>query len=419
MSLIDKRVKDLMDFTFPQEQQIPLAPQNEIPQAEGLVPQVQQPIESYDAMLEADKMDKQATPEVSPVVEDPRIAQLSAQVKALQSSRARVPTSRPATQPDFRDKFADELKKTREQNKSDLDQARESDRQTQLLNQLMKASSQIGEGIANKAGYTKIKMEPAQFAAEAANAMASDNKEKLATLMEQYNLMSDKEKAKIDAENRKLQAEDRAFDRNIKLEQLGLERAKLLKSSKEQAGEGQKQLDRAAAKEYQDWTSGGQKTAQSEIGKLKGIADKLRSGTVNTGMFSGLLPDRFTSNELLGARADVESTVMNSLKAILGPQFTENEGKRMIANTWNEGDSTENNLARLDRLVNDLENKANDKTQKANYFENSGGTLKGFKANSGQPASTNQVQPNEVERKTADGKTAIFDATTKQFLRYK
>lgn len=413
----NKKVKDLMDFTFPPEQEFPMAPESEIPQMEGLVPQQTTPVEDYDGMLEAEMVDRSIQP--STPTEDPRIAQyqellksMSSRIGTPRSSGASTPT--PAAQPDFRDKFAEELKQAREENRMDTMEARSADSRTQLGNNLMKSFSQIGEGFANRSGRTDIKMPAQQFAAEQAQAIATNNKEKLAGLMEQYQLMSDKEKAKIDAENRKIASDDKAFDRDYKRQMLDLERAKVGKETKEKANEGQKTLDRAVAKEYQEWTSGGQKTAQSEINKLKSVADKLRNKQITTGGLTGMFPDRVTSNEVLGARADVESTVMNSLRAILGAQFTENEGKRIIQNTWNEGDSTQNNLARLDRLVTDLQNKAQDKSQKAGYFEQSGGTLKGFKAGQDQPA-----QANEVERKTADGKTAIFDANTKQFLRYK
>lgn len=376
MNPLDKKLKDLMGFTFPEEQQIPLAPQSEIPQLEGLLnPQQVQQVEEPVAQV--------VTPpqQQTPPVEESPVSKYQQILKSM--SNLKAPSVRPSTdtQPDFRDKLAEELKNARMENKADLDQARNKDAQTELTNQLMKSFSQVGEGLANRAGTTNIKMPAAQFASEQAQAVSSNNKEKLASLMEQYQLMSDKEKAKIDAENRKLQAQDRSFERDYKNKMLQLEMLKLGKDTKEKQSAGQRELDKQVAKEYQDWTSGGQKIAQSEISKLRSVADKLRNKELSTGGLTGLFPDRITSKEVLGARADVESTVMNSLRAILGAQFTENEGKRIIQNTWNEGDSTENNLARLDRLVNDLENKAVDKSQKANYFEQSGGTLAGYKAN--------------------------------------
>ena len=135
---------------------------------------------------------------------------------------------------------------------------------------------------------------------------------------------------------------------------------------------GQQTLDREFAKDFNEWTSGKRENAKSEIEKLKNVAKMLENKDLTTGMFTGLMPDRFTSDALLQARADVNSTVMNSLRAILGAQFTEKEGERIIKNTWNEGDSTENNLARVQRLAQDLEAQAKAKDVKADYFSKKG-----------------------------------------------
>lgn len=147
--------------------------------------------------------------------------------------------------------------------------------------------------------------------------------------------------------------------------------------------EGQKVLDREFAKDYNEWTSGGAKRAQSEINKLTNVLEGLKSGGVTTGGLTGAFHDRLTSDSVLSARADVQSTVMNSLRAILGAQFTEKEGERIIKNTWNEADSTQNNVARLERLIGDLQSQAEDKNMKARYYENVG-SLAGFKPSMSQ-----------------------------------
>jgi hypothetical protein len=140
---------------------------------------------------------------------------------------------------------------------------------------------------------------------------------------------------------------------------------------------GQQAVDRDFAKDYNEWTSGGAQGAKTEIQKLRNVAAALRNKEVTTGGLTGMFPDRMTSASLLRARSDVQSTIMNSLRAILGAAFTEKEGERVIKNTWNEGDSTENNLARVERLANDLEAKARDKDAKAKYYEQFG-SLQGF-----------------------------------------
>ena len=161
----------------------------------------------------------------------------------------------------------------------------------------------------------------------------------------------------------------------------GLEREKLY--GKHTGGlkltKAQEVVDSEFGKEYAGWTSGGRDGAYSEIEKLKSVAANLKSGKVTTGGLTGTMPDRLTSKAVLEARADVQSTVMNSLRAILGAQFTEKEGERIIKNTWNESDATENNLARVNRLVADLEAKAAAKDSKSQFYEEAG-SLRGYKA---------------------------------------
>lgn len=172
----------------------------------------------------------------------------------------------------------------------------------------------------------------------------------------------------------------------IEYEKLGLERAKAARNPNLTAGE--EALDKDFAKDFNEWTSGKSAQARTEIGKLNGVIQGLRDKKVTTGGLTGFFPDRMTADSVLSARADVNSTVMNSLRAILGAQFTEKEGERIIKNTWNEADSTENNVARLERLVGDLYSQADAKDAKAKFFQERG-TLAGY-----QPAQSAQRREN-------------------------
>ncbi len=173
--------------------------------------------------------------------------------------------------------------------------------------------------------------------------------------------------------------------------------------------EGMKALDKEFAKDYNEWTSGGKKTAASEIEKLNDVAKSLREGAVTTGGLTGMFPDRMTSNSILKARADVESTVMNSLKAIMGTAFTEKEGARVIKNTWNEADSTENNLARLERTIEDLKNRAMDTDKKATFYGEKG-TLSGFAPDAG-PAVKKSVKSKQYSPSRNQTKIIYDDGT--------
>lgn len=209
-------------------------------------------------------------------------------------------------------------------------------------------------------------------------------------------------KALTVSEQVKQQNDERDYDLRKKEHELKAreEKAKLAKGSTE----GQKALDKDFAKDYNDWTSGGAKIARNEINKLSSVISDLKNKKVTTGGLTGLFPDQITSDKVLSARANVQSTVMNSLKAILGAQFTEKEGERIIKNTWNEADSTENNVSRLERLVMDLENQANDKDKKSIYYEQNG-TLTGYKG-MGSPQGKGQ---NLAQNKPQTFKTKEID----------
>lgn len=333
----------------------------------------------------------------------------------------RAPSSMPiesfqAPQTGYASKILEQLKAARAENQASLNNAKSEDKLTNLSNNIMKGASQIGQGLINRSGTTNIKIDPVQAAAEAAKNAQANGKDRLANIMQDYGIIKGDDDTSY---NRKFKEQTRKDDLNYKRELLSLESQKLadarLKHNAEQTDKsnaGQKELDKQAAKEYQDWSSGGDKIARNEIGKLASVVDKLKNNKVTTGGLTGLFPDQLTSNNILSARADVQSSIMGSLRALLGAQFTEKEGERVIKNTWNEADSTENNVKRLSRLVEDLHNKANDRTQKAKYFESTKGTLRGYKNSA--PPQENSAGPygDTVEK---DGKMYKWNASAGKY----
>lgn len=362
---IQKASEDFMQYLQnPTEQIAPPAPVSN-PSA----------IEDFGAMMEQDAIDKSLK---APVAAAPQIMNKSSVMSANMGSTASMTS--PASTP--QDDILAQLKAARDANEVSMNAARQADKSTELGNLIMKSGAMAGEGIVNRAGNTNIKLSPAQIAAEEANFAGSNNKSKLEALMQDYGIKKGMDDTaysrKKDAETRQDKLNELAFDRQYKNKMLDIAADKTKSDKKEQDNAGQKKLDQEFAKEYQEWSSGGEKIAQSEIGKLKSALNNMKTGKVTTGGLTGLFPDQLTSNKVLSARSDIQSSVMGSLRALLGAQFTEKEGERVIKNTWNEADSTENNINRVERLVGDLENKAADKSQKAAFFEQKGSTLKGF-----------------------------------------
>lgn len=142
----------------------------------------------------------------------------------------------------------------------------------------------------------------------------------------------------------------------------------------------QQSLDKEFAKEYNEWAmKGGRTGAYIEIKKLGDVAERLKTGEVKTGGTRGMLHDRLEDPKLIAARADITSTIMESLRKILGAAFTEKEGQRVIAATWNEADTTENNHKRVQRLTEFLTQKAKALDAASEHFASNNLSLEGFK----------------------------------------
>jgi hypothetical protein len=74
----------------------------------------------------------------------------------------------------------------------------------------------------------------------------------------------------------------------------------------------------------------------------------------------------------------VESTVQRSLRVILGAQFTEKEGERLIARAYNPKLPPKVNADRVQRLLDQLQRAYDGKREAAAYYE-ANGTLQGFR----------------------------------------
>lgn len=144
---------------------------------------------------------------------------------------------------------------------------------------------------------------------------------------------------------------------------------------------GQEALDKEFAKDYAKYyAGGGYADSLKGIQQLRDVINTLKSGKDVTGGTIGYLPDAFVSlydPEAVSAKETVEEVVQRNLRLILGAQFTEKEGERLIARAYNPRLDEKTNLERVERLLNQMEQAANSKAQAAEYFEQFG-TLKGY-----------------------------------------
>lgn len=151
---------------------------------------------------------------------------------------------------------------------------------------------------------------------------------------------------------------------------------------------GQVAADEEFAKEFVDFEArGGFSDIDKQLDQLKGVAKSLRdikegkSDKNLTGPKFGLTPDTvlsFTNPEALSTKQRVEEVVQRNLRLILGAQFTEKEGERLISRAYDERLSEGENLKRVDALIKQISQAAKSKRSAASYFQKFG-TIKGWK----------------------------------------
>ena len=140
-------------------------------------------------------------------------------------------------------------------------------------------------------------------------------------------------------------------------------------------------VDTLFAKEYVDFkAAGGFADVEKGLSQLNDSLAALKSEDV-TGPYTGAVPDvvkRFTNPRALEVKENVEEVVQRNLRLILGAQFTEKEGERLIARAYNENLPEEVNIQRVERLMKQIQNAAIAKQQAIEYYEANNGSLKGF-----------------------------------------
>lgn len=146
---------------------------------------------------------------------------------------------------------------------------------------------------------------------------------------------------------------------------------------------GQRKADENFAKVYNTWQFEGEKQqAESNIRNLDNKLARLATGQENvSGRDIGLTPEilrPFVQPEATSFLDEVNDIVFQSLRATLGAQFTQEEGKRLVAATFNQALPEEFNRPRLQRLSAKIKSIYKSKQDAIDYF-NEYDTLAGFK----------------------------------------
>lgn len=159
---------------------------------------------------------------------------------------------------------------------------------------------------------------------------------------------------------------------------------------------GQIKLDQSFAKDYNTFQSqGGFADAQKGIDQLEEVSSLLSKGDDLTGPFVGAMPMSIRKRILpdsASIQQTVEEVVQRNLRLILGAQFTEKEGTRLIERAFDPSLSETENKKRVDRLLNQMKTALYSKQRSGEYFEKHG-TLKGLKG--GKDSSINDFNIDE------------------------
>jgi hypothetical protein len=145
---------------------------------------------------------------------------------------------------------------------------------------------------------------------------------------------------------------------------------------------GRKKVDEKYADEFVNWTAaGGFADIEKQLGQLDEVLTSLETRDDLTGPVVGNIPDvvrGFTNPEAIDTREMIEEVVQRNLRSILGAQFTEKEGERLIARAYNPRLDEKTNAKRVRRLIKQIRGAGQAKQAAADYF-NEHGTLTGFK----------------------------------------
>lgn len=144
---------------------------------------------------------------------------------------------------------------------------------------------------------------------------------------------------------------------------------------------GQRAVDTAFGKEYAATFATGQvNDAIKQLSQLEMVAEELAASGDLTGPFVGSLPDSIgavVNPRAIEVREQIEEVVQRNLRVVLGAQFTEKEGERLIARAYNPRLDEATNAKRVRRLVTAMSLALQEKQRAAQYFEQNG-TLTGF-----------------------------------------
>jgi hypothetical protein len=175
-------------------------------------------------------------------------------------------------------------------------------------------------------------------------------------------------------------------------------------------------VDRDYAKEYNVWTSTGKVSAAKNLKLLQDAKDQLdkekNDWFAPSGRFIGRMPDLVRGEGDIAIRQNVQQAAQGALKATLGTNFTEKEGERIMAAAYDERLSPEQNMAKIQTAIDEVQANIINADKKASMFESTG-SLRGL----GQAGSAFPRQLTHADGRTAtvSNEAELSEANTEGF----
>ena len=176
-----------------------------------------------------------------------------------------------------------------------------------------------------------------------------------------------------------------------------------------------KKIDEKFADQFVDWTVGGgfsdvQKSL-TQLGSAVQALEKAPEGSI-TGKLVGVTPDsalKLVNPTAAATKEAVEEVVQRNLRLVLGAQFTEKEGERLISRAYNPSLSQKENARRVKLLQEQIFEAAQAKQDAVDYY-NQNGTIYGWK---GKVFNSTGDFLNEYNKRLTGKKTPIATPSVK------
>jgi hypothetical protein len=343
----------------------------------------EQELEQVNEQAESPYMQEKEELKPEDVMDIPRASRDIASISENMNNKSQSEDVAPEKPLSAQEKLIQELRSMRSKSKEEAAAAQEKADSKALWGNVIRTLGDLGAADVQRGAGIKVGLKPSQMqqAKDVKSPILKERDAMMKQLMDEYKLLNQSKKDmkdvyKVGDELVRVTPEGKAES---------LYKAEKDKEDKKELTKGQIEADKAFAKDYNEYAAqGGIASIKSNINKLKEANNLLKSedGPNLTGAGLGLVPDvvrNAVAPESIAVRDMVESVIQQSLRQILGAQFTEKEAERLIQRSYNEKLDEKTNAKKLDATIKELETMAQAKEQAAKYFEKNG-TLRGFKS---------------------------------------